>query len=315
MGKSLGGICVNQGFNTDGFELGKALELEWKFQKKVSSAVAFERHKKSGVYDVCFLESGTLIITELETGMWGRTSKKYEVFSFVIQESTMSFSFKYCLNSEFEQRYFRVENDVLVDEVSIGERLPIENLYDNYTDMIEAQIKETTGLSLIDFSDREFYRFKWVGAKSLLQDIEYALKSEYFFKYVDSTLIPNYTQEEQIKLFEALHQHAIESKVDVYHRMTLGNSEGILPVETIFKSNYEDIIKVLLDNPETESVVKKYYTNNQLDWLFCIDPNDKKRYTEILNDHLNTEDNLTLNKSFQEKIEERIEKKWWKFWK
>lgn len=34
MGQSLGGICVNHKFDTDGFDLGREIELEWKFQKK-----------------------------------------------------------------------------------------------------------------------------------------------------------------------------------------------------------------------------------------------------------------------------------------
>ncbi|RRJ92913.1 hypothetical protein [Flavobacterium macacae] len=313
MGQSIAGICVNNGFDTDGFDLGRELELEWKFQKKVSAETAFERHKKKGVYDVCFLENVTLILTELETGIWGRTSENMEVFSFVIQESTMTFSFKWSLNSKFEQRYFRVENDVVDDEVSIGEPLPIENLYKDYADLIEAQIKKTTGFSLIDFSDKEFYRFKWVGSEKLLQDIEYALRSGYFYKYMDSRLISSYTPEEQIRLFEIFHQYALENKVDVYHYMTLGNSEGIIPVETVFKSNYQGVIRILLENPETESVVKRYYTTKQTDWLFGIDPTDEKFYNKVLNDHLKTEENFIQN--IEELKEEKKDKKWWEFWK
>lgn len=74
MRQSLGGICVNHKFDTDGFDLGRELKLEWKFQKKVSPEIAFERDKKKEVYDVCFLENGTLILTEIETGIWGRTT-------------------------------------------------------------------------------------------------------------------------------------------------------------------------------------------------------------------------------------------------
>ncbi|WP_027382881.1 hypothetical protein [Epilithonimonas caeni] len=312
MGQGLAGICVNKGFDIDGFDLGRDLSFEWQFQKKVSPEIAFEKNKRKKFYDVCFLENATLILTELETGMWGRTSEKYEVFSFVIQESTMSFSFKWSLNSDFEQRYFRVENNIIEEEVSIGEKLPIEGLYDDYTNLIEAQIKETTGFSLKDFSDKEFYRFKWVGWEILSKDLEYILRSEYFYKYVDRGLIPNYTQEEQIRLFELFHKYAVDNNIDVYHYMTYGNSEGIMPIETIFKTNYQDVIKILLKNPETESVVKKYYTKNQLDWLFCINQNDEKRYNEILNDHLKIEENVISNEDISRK---KSKKKWWEFWK
>ncbi|MPS74550.1 MAG: hypothetical protein E2590_15565 [Chryseobacterium sp.] len=312
MGQGLAGICVNKGFDIDGFDLGRDLSFEWQFQKKVSPEIAFEKNKRKKFYDVCFLENATLILTELETGMWGRTSEKYEVFSFVIQESTMSFSFKWSLNSDFEHRYFRVENNIIEEEVSIGEKLPIEGLYDDYTNLIEAQIKETTGFSLKDFSDKEFYRFKWVGWEILSKDLEYILRSEYFYKYVDRGLIPNYTQEEQIRLFELFHKYAVDNNIDVYHYMTYGNSEGIMPIETIFKTNYQDVIKILLKNPETESVVKKYYTKNQLDWLFCINQNDEKRYSEILNDHLKIEENVISNEDISRK---KSKKKWWEFWK
>lgn len=312
MGQGLAGICVNKGFDIDGFDLGRDLSFEWQFQKKVSPEIAFEKNKRKKFYDVCFLENATLILTELETGMWGRTSEKYEVFSFVIQESTMSFSFKWSLNSDFEQRYFRVENNIIEEEVSIGEKLPIEGLYDDYTNLIEAQIKETTGFSLKDFSDKEFYRFKWVGWEILSKDLEYILRSGYFYKYVDRGLILNYTQEEQIRLFELFHKYAVDNNIDVYHYMTYGNSEGIMPIETIFKTNYQDVIKILLKNPETESVVKKYYTKNQLDWLFCINQNDEKRYNKILNDHLKIEENVILNEDISRK---KSKKKWWEFWK
>ncbi|PZU91357.1 MAG: hypothetical protein DI529_00775 [Chryseobacterium sp.] len=311
MGQGLAGICVNKGFDIDGFDLGRDLSFEWQFQKKVSPEIAFEKNKRKKFYDVCFLENATLILTELETGMWGRTSEKYEIFSFVIQESTMSFSFKWSLNSDFEQRYFRVENNIIEEEVSIGEKLPIEGLYDDYTNLIEAQIKETTGFSLKDFSDKEFYRFKWVGWEILSKDLEYILRSEYFYKYVDRGLIPNYTQEEQIRLFELFHKYAVDNNIDVYHYMTYGNSEGIMPIETIFKTNYQDVIKILLKNPETESVVKKYYTKNQLDWLFCINQNDEKRYNEILNDHIKIEENVISNEDISRK---KSKKKWWGFW-
>ena len=95
MGTSLAGICVNHSFDKDGFDLGRDLEFYWKFQKKINWETAFEKHKKSRIFDVCFLENATLILTELETGFWGRTSVIYEVFSFLIQESTMYFSFKW----------------------------------------------------------------------------------------------------------------------------------------------------------------------------------------------------------------------------
>ncbi|WP_312824130.1 hypothetical protein [Epilithonimonas sp.] len=315
MSQSIAGICVNKGFDIDGFDLGEDLEFLWQFQKKVSPEIAFEKNKKEKFYDVCFLENATLILTELETGMWGRTSKKYEVFSFVIQESTMSFSFKWSLNSDFEQRYFRVENNSIDEEVSGGEKLAIENLYEDYTELIEAQIKETTGFSLKDFSDKEFYRFKWVGWEVLSKDIDYVLRSGYFYKYFGGELIANYTQEDQIRLFELFHKYAVDNNIDVYHYMTYGNSEGIMPVETIFKTNYHDVIKILLKNPETELVVKKHYTKNQLDWLFCIHQNDEKRYNEILNDHLKIEENIILSEIFQEKKSKKKLNKWWEFWK
>lgn len=315
MGTSLAGICVNHSFDKDGFDLGRDLELYWKFQKEVGYDKAFEKNKKNGIYDVCFLEKGTIIFTELETGMWGRTSEKHEVFSFVIQESTMSFSFRWSDRSEFEQRYFRLESGKIEEDVCIGEKLPIENEFDDYTQLIEAQIKQTTGCALTDLSDKKFYRFKWVGANVLLKEFDYALRSGYLFRFSNFELISQYTTEEQKRLFEIYHQHAVENKIDVFHYIIGGDSEGKTPPEFEFQMSFKYLIQeILLPNPETKPLVEKYYTQKQLDWLFSIDPNDTELYLDVLNDHLPKQKDQTPDQPHPNK-RDHSPKKWWEFWR
>lgn len=313
MGTSLAGICVNHGFDKDGFDLGRDLEFYWKFQKKINWETAFERHKKHLNFDVCFLENATLILTDHETGYWGRTSGKYEVFSFAMQESTMNFSFKWSKESELEQRSFLIEDNSYLEEHSIGEKLPIELEFQDYSEMIKAQIKETTGLTLEDFEGKDFYRFKYVGGDVLLEDFDYVIRSNYLLRFMDSRLIDGMSDEDQIKLFEYFQSYAVENQIELYKYIVGGDSEGKMPPESAFQSNFKYLIQeILLPNPETKPLVEKYYTQKQLDWLFSIDPNDTELYLEVINDHLPKEENQSFNNAKGSQKDNL--QKWWKFW-
>lgn len=315
MGTSLAGICINHGFEKDGFDLGRDLEFYWKFQKKINWETAFEKHKKSRIFDVCFLENATLILTDLETGFWGRTSVKYEVFSFLIQESTMYFSFKWSKESALEQRSFLVEDNLYLEDHSIGEKLPIELEFQDYTELIKAQIKETTGLTLEDFEGKDFYRFKYVGAEELLKDFDYVIRSRYLLRFMDSHLIAKLNFEHQIKLFEIFQAHAVENEIEMYHYIVGGDAEGKMPEESVFQWNYDYLIKeILLPNPEAKPLLDKYFTQKQLDWLFSIDPKDTEFYLEVLNDHLPKQKVQTPDQPHPNK-RDHSPKKWWEFWK
>lgn len=315
MGTSLAGICINHGFDKDGFDLGQDLEFYWKFQKKVNWETAFEKHKKNRIFDVCFLENATIILTDLETGFWGRTSGKYEVFSFAMQESTMNFSFKWSKESELEQRRFLVEDNSYLEEHSIGEKLPIELKFQDYSELIKAQIKETTGLALEDFEGKDFYRFKYVGGDVLLKDFDYVMRSNYLLKFMSNRLINGMTNEDQIRLFEIFHTYAVENEIELYYYIVGGDSEGKMPPESAFQWNYKYLIKeILLPNPETKHFVEKHYTQKQLDWLFSIDPNNKELHLEVLNDQLPKQENQNFG-SLNESEKNNSPKKWWEFWK
>jgi hypothetical protein len=315
MGWSIGGCAINKGFHKDGRELGIETEIYWKFLKKVSYDDAFEKHKKKNFFDVCFLENSTLIISNLESAVFGRPIKEGKILSFVIQESTMNFSIDIYNNYKYERGVIVENNEIKMEQ---GVKSEFESINNDHTEIISNYIKEITSLSLYEFNESmEFYRFKYVGIDKQIEDIYYMLHYKSYLGYKSIfPVLEKYNSENLIVLFDEMHK--VISKyninpfyVDIYssnphleYNSEIGNIHKLM-------ENYSVLIRDFMTKKDnTKEFVNQFYTDQQIPYLFKLSEylrKDSEIYDKIVNKE-NKEKVVSFNPI-------KIEKKWWELWK
>lgn len=314
MGWSVAGFAINKGFPKDGRELGIATEIYWKFVKKVNYDDAFEKNKKNNFFDVCFLENSTIILANLEWGEFGRPIKEGKILTFVIQESTMSFSIDIYNNYKYERGICVSNNEI---EMEQGAKSDFELCNTDYTEIISNYIKEITSFSLYDFNESmEFYRFKYVGIDEQIEDIYYMLHYKSYYGY--KSIIPaleKYNSESLIILFDELHKIVSENNInpffiDIY--TSNPHLESKTEIGDIYKlmENYSLLIRdFMTKRDDTKKYVNQFYSDQEIPYVFKLSEflkKDSEIYSKI-----KKKENTPKEDSF---VPIKTEKKWWEFW-
>lgn len=158
MSFNIAGIVINKNFeNNNREELYNFYNNSINFEKEIDFKTASENHKEEGIIDVYFSEKGTLIFTNSDYCLDGYIHPNTNILTFVLSETSMSFSFFYSENQKFVRSKMEVNGTVLSKN---GKKLQIENETNDISEVIWKQIEVILGKPFFDIKPEEkAYRF------------------------------------------------------------------------------------------------------------------------------------------------------------
>ena len=152
MGFNISGLVINKNYGENFEELQNKLGWNLKKVEEIDFETASSNWQEEDICDVYFTEEGTLLFLNMDLCTNSYEIENVNSLTFALSETSMVFNLNYCENGIEVRSIMEVESEMIDNS---GEKLEVEEISDDISEIIFNQIEVVLGKSFWDIEPNE----------------------------------------------------------------------------------------------------------------------------------------------------------------